>query len=139
MKFHIIDEDGKRFEVEELENKEVEEVKDEDEEVMEHVELTTDEIAALKKLAAVADKLIGLTDVHDKDEMHEDLEDEDEVHYEEKEDEEEVIDTDEDMKGCRDSKSSATSTERRKASFDDSFTVNEIDDAWSKRYNGGNK
>ena len=135
-KFLITDEDGKNYNVEEVETKE-ESVTDE------ATEFTSEEIANLKKLAANVDKLIALLDIEKeehKDETNalDEDEDEDEEDVEIDADKEEVIDT-ETMKSTCDSKRSIGSIEKRQAN--DSVDVQlEIDDAWANRYNrkGGN-
>ena len=138
-KYIIHDEDGKEFKVEEtidetpVEEEVIEKVKDDDASV-----LTDDEIVALKKLAAVADKLVGL--ISDKVEDEEEVEEE-----EEKKEEEEIIDTDEDiedeeevetMKKTCDSKKSFNSIEVRRNKVDDSIDPSDdVNTAWAKRYN----
>jgi hypothetical protein len=102
--------------------------------------LTDEEIAALKGLAKVADKLIamiGTTDsCSDKDE-----EEEEEMHdenEEEEEEEEEIVDTDEEnsTKTC-DSKKSFGAIERKTTKTEDSVEdAMDIDAAWAKRYGG---
>lgn len=98
------------------------------------VALTDEEIAALKGLAAVAPKLMALVntteeepeEIEEIEETEDACKDKDEV-----EEKEEVIET-------RDSKKSFGSIERkRKTNVDDSL-VDEISEAWAKRY-GGNK
>lgn len=135
-KFRIKDEDGMEYQVEELEKKEI--PTDDDMSI-----LSEDEIASLKKLASVADKLIALTETNDeveeevKKSVDEVLEDEDED-IEEKEDKEEVVDTDEDEDDCKGMHDSINSLD--KSNVNDSIDVQEdIASAWAKRYNGGNK
>lgn len=140
-KYIIHDEDGTSYNVEEIE-----EVKDAAE-----VEVPTkddeangllpEEIEALKKLAAVADKLVGLVNVEE-DAAAED-EDEDVIvdsaDEDEDEDEDKVIDT------CgkgRDSKASFGSIETNRTTLEDSIDEDSISETWNERYNkqlGGNK
>ena len=117
-------------------------VKDDDviEEVSETEEqpevLTKEEIAALKRLAAVADRLLSTVKAEDEDPETLDDEDEekdiaDEEVTEEKK--EEVVDTTK----TRDSRKSFGAIEKRKATVDDSLNT-DIDNAWAKRYGGRN-
>lgn len=142
-KYVIHDEDGKKYDVEEVaEETTVEEpMKDEGEEAV----LTADEILGLKKLAGVADKLVKLLEVEEAEHAatEEDAkpvedEDEDEVNDGCDEDEE-VVDT----AKPRDSKRSFGAIEKSdKTTVDDSLDEDEIATVWSKRYNnqlGGNK
>ena len=142
-KYFIVDSDGEEYTVEERDEEEV--VEEKVEEPIADEGLSEEEIAALKKLAAVADKLIGMIETSDacgKDEEveEEEIVDEDEEVVDEDIDEE-VIDTDEelrkDSKKRRDSKSSVGAIERKRVRQDDSLT-DEVADAWAKRY-GGNK
>ena len=130
MKFKVRDKSGKEFNVEEIE-----EVKancgDDD-------GLSSEEIASLKQLAAVADKLVGLVNTStDEDEIEDEEEEEiEEIEDEEEEQIEEVIDTS--KKKTADSiKKSATAIEK-KIKTDDSLDKDAVSDAWAKRY-GGNK
>lgn len=138
-KYHIVDADGSEYEVEEIMEDE-----DESEMIEENVEepevhddlLSEEEIAALRRLAAVADKLIALTETSDEDEEidEEDVCDEDEEFVEEKE--EEVIDTcEEEETKPRDSKRSIGALEKKQKSMNDSL-VDDVADAWAKRYGG---
>ena len=138
MKFRIKDEDGKDYEVEEILEKKSEE---DAEEVgtVEKVELSEDEIKALKTLAAKANDLLALLDSTtqtDEEEEEEKVEDEDE-------DEEEVMDADEEVvetceeKTTHDSKSAFGSLSSKKYRVDDSLE-DEVSAAWAKRY-GGNR
>lgn len=117
-------------------------VKDDDviEEVSETEEqpeaLTKEEITALKRLAAVADRLLSTVKAEDEDPETLDDEDEekdiaDEEVTEEKK--EEVVDTTK----TRDSRKSFGAIEKRKATVDDSLNT-DIDNAWTKRYGGRN-
>lgn len=147
-KYHVIDEDGAEYEIKEFDDEEVvEEEKLEDDFETQNApdSLSPEEIAALKKLAAFADKLIASIesttdsdenmeeeDLHDEDEDEEVMTDEDEVI----EKEEEVIDTDEEEKRpAHDSKKSFGSIEKRKKA-DDSLIKDEVANAWAKRYGG---
>ena len=131
-KYHVVDDDGSSYQVEEF-----------DDDVIEEQDVNTlsdDEIEALKRLASVADKL--LAKLNDEDNMEENnLEDEDE------EEEEKVVDTEEDLddededeedkKTTHDSKKSFGSLEsKKKAKVEDTSLVDEVSDAWSKRYGG---
>lgn len=141
MKVIVKDKDGKTFAVEELKKDEFEEelFEDELEEIVEKEKveepakdaegLLPEELAALKRLAAVADKLINLVDIETEEHgtLDEDIE-EDEV--EEDEEKEEILDT-----KRRDSKASFGAIEKAaKVQAEDVST--EIDQAWSKRYGG---
>lgn len=136
-KYRITDENGEQYEVEEVEEKAV------DEEPIPEVhdeELLPEEIAALKKLAAAADQLIALIDVEKEEHNVESFDDEDEIENDEdvevEEKEEQLVDTDEEekIKG-KDSKRSFGAIERKRKSVDDSLT-DEISNAWAKRYGG---
>ena len=139
MKFYIKDEDGDEFEVEEVIAKKSEE--DEDIDTMTNddndiYELTSEEITALKSLAAVAKDLIALvktdSDTTNNEDIDEDIDDDI--------DKEEVIETDEDttnMKKVGDAKKSIGRIERKQKRVDDSLE-DEVSIAWAKRYNGGN-
>lgn len=129
-KYHVVDDDGSEYQVEEF-----------DDDVVEEQDVNTlsdDEIEALKRLASVADKL--LAKLNDEDNMEENnLEDDDE------EEEEKVVDTEEDLddedeedkKTTHDSKKSFGSLEsKKKAKVEDTSLVDEVSDAWSKRYGG---
>ena len=144
MKFFVKDEDNETFEVEEIEETPAKEVTTEVEAKDEA--LSAEEIAALKKLAAVADKLIGMCTTSDEDESDEDDEDVDvdaDVDTDEDEDgKEEVLDTDEDDDEVikpRDSKKSFGSIEKKRKAVSTVDSQQEsIAEAWAKRY-GGNK
>jgi len=142
MKFKIRDKNGREFKVEEVEEVKL---KDEDESLTYAYDddgLSSEEIASLKQLAAVADKLISLVNTStDENEEEEQIEDEEEEKIEEIEDEEEeqieeVIDTSK-MKTADSIKKSAIAIER-KIKADDSLDIDAVSDAWAKRY-GGNK
>lgn len=146
MKFHITDEEGVTSVVEEIE-----ENKDKTTDEDTTASLTSEEIAALKSLASIADKLKALVDnsVSDEDaendpeakDLDRDVEDEDEDFVEEKE--EKVVDTDEesdkdDDDSIHDSVGSITRKKYKVASNDSITTQESIAAAWAKRY-GGNK
>ena len=134
-KFLITDEDGIDYNVEEVETKEEPSTKDD------VSELTSDEIASLKKLAANADKLIALLEIEKeehKDETDVLDEDEDKIDADVDADKENVVDTDK-IKSTCDSKRSIGAIERKRSN--DSIDVqDEIAMAWANRYNrkGGN-
>lgn len=99
--------------------------------------LSSEEIASLKQLAAVADKLIGLVNTTDENEIEDEEEEEiEEIEDEEEEQIEEVIDTSK-MKTADSIKKSATAIEK-KIKTDDSLETDAVSNAWAKRY-GGNK
>lgn len=149
MKFRIKDEDGNQYIVEEDKRDDIidsdEDIVEESVEAIEKVDdadenaLTSDEITALKQLAAIAPKLMAMVngEVTDADEdIEEDVE---------SESTEEIIDTDEtleeeeDKKLTTDSAKSFGSIEKRtKRSVDDSLN-DDISAAWQKRLNGGLK
>lgn len=130
-RYHIIDADNEQYLVEE-------DVVKDDEVIEEATEtapaLTDDEIKALKGLVA---RIPEIVDLLDGDKAEEDpIEDEDD----ELEPEERVIDTEEEEdeeEKVHDSKKSFGAIERRKSTVDDSL-VDDIADAWTKRF-GGNK
>lgn len=143
MKFFVKDEDNETFEVEELEETPTKEVTKEVETKDEA--LSAEEIAALKKLAGVADKLIGMCTTSDEDEDDDDKDVDADVDVDEDEDEdgkEEVLDTDEDDDKAiksRDSKKSFGSIEKKRKAISTVDSQQEsIAEAWAKRY-GGNK
>ena len=131
-KYHITDADGSEYEVEEIMEDEDEMIETVEEPDVHDESLSEEEIAALRGLAAVADKLMALVSTDDACED----EDEDEEFVEERE-EEEVIDTEseEEDRKPRDSKRSIGALEKRKSHADDSLT-DDIADAWAKRYGG---
>ena len=136
-KFFVRDADGEEYEVEEIKECHDDDVIEEISETEEQPEaLTKEEIAALKRLAAVADRLLSTVNTEDEDPETLDDEDEekdigDEEVTEEKK--EEVVDTTK----TRDSRKSFGAIEKRKATVDDSLNT-DIDDAWAKRYGGRN-
>lgn len=136
-KFFVRDADGEEYEVEEIKECHDDDVIEEVSETEEQPEaLTKEEIVALKRLAAVADRLLSTVNTEDEDPETLDDEDEekdigDEEVTEEKK--EEVVDTTK----TRDSRKSFGAIEKRKATVDDSLNT-DIDDAWAKRYGGRN-
>ena len=133
-KYRIIDEDGDRYEVEEVETEEVkapetceDPVEDDDS------ALSDEEIRALKRLAGVAEKLVSL--VAEAQATDEDT-DEDEEMIEE--DKEEIIDTDEEelKKPTCDSKKSFGAIEKPVKTVDSLDADLDIAAAWAKRYGG---
>ena len=153
-KYFIVDEDGKKHSVEEIE--EVEKTEDEapaeeikpdatKDETPAAIALTDEEIESLKKLlplAEVADKLVELAkaneepEVNDEEESEEDLEEEDFEEEVDDSDEEEVVDTDE-SNGCT-AHDSANAIETKQVVNDSVDVQDEISEAWNKRYQGGN-
>ena len=113
-KFYVRDADGEEYEVEEVE--ELDEGKNE---VTESA-LTADEIAALKKLAEVADRLIATVETAEEEPIADE---------EPEEETEEVIET-----KTNDSMRSFGAIERKKVV--DETIDNDVDDAWTKRYGG---
>ncbi len=144
-KYWIVDGDGNEFNVEEQLDADETEVFEEEkiEEPVGGEGLSEEEITALKRLAAVADKLIAVVETSDacgKDEGEEEEVEEEEIIDEDEEEfrEEEIIDTDEVVdKKARDSKRSMGAIERKRTRQDDSLT-DPVAEAWAKRY-GGNK
>ena len=142
MKFHIKDEDGKDYTVEEIIEKETqdEDIKEKTETV-EKIELSDEEIKALKSLAAVSDKLIALvseqtTDEDTTEEVEED-EDEDEDIIEDEDENEDMKETVITTKSC-DSKKSFGSLEKSKKVIDDSL-ADDISAKWQERYKRSEK
>lgn len=133
-KYRIIDEDGDRYEVEEVETEEVkapetceDPVKDDDS------VLSDEEIRALKRLAGVAEKLVSL--VAEAQATDEDPDEDEEMIEEEKE---EIIDTDEEelKKPTCDSKKSFGAIEKPVKTVDSLDADLDIAAAWAKRYGG---
>ena len=118
-KYIFKDEDGCKLEVEELD----EETEVIDEENVDEVVLTKEEIIALKKLAPVVDKLVDLLKVEEKEQ--------EEITHDE--DEEEVIET---CTKAHDSKKSFGALEKKQKIDDSADLVDEISNAWAKRYGG---
>ena len=115
-KFYVRDADGEEYEVEEVE--ELDEGKNE----VTEPALTADEIAALKKLAEVADRLIATLETAEEEPIADE-------ETEETEKTEEVIET-----KTNDSMRSFGAIERKKVV--DEAIDNDVDDAWTKRYGG---
>ena len=145
-KFHVKDEDGEVFEVEELDETAPTSATDPEPEsnpkVNDENGLSDDEISALKGLAAITPKLMKLVEnTADacEDEDKEELDDEcEEPKVDDKDEQiEEVIDTDEETKP-RDSKKSFGAIERKKKTKDSIEDAIDVESAWAKRY-GGNK
>lgn len=139
MKYRVKDGD-ETYEIEEIE----EEPKEPDMTDDDTSSLSEDEIMALKKLAAVADKLVdlaatadaGTTDATDEDEDEDVDVDVDVDENDDKDDDDDVV---VDTRRRHDSKKSFGSLEKRKKKpTADSVEVDEVADAWAKRY-GGNK
>ena len=133
-KYRIKDEDGSVLEVEELDSEEIEEVQEIKDEP-EQVQLTSDEILALKELAKSAPELMKLLSKPVED-AEEDLGEEKVVDEDEKEDEieeEAVIET-----KTKDSKTSFGSVAKPKMVEDSIEDNEEIESAWAKRYGGEN-
>lgn len=130
MRFKVRDKSGREFKVEEIEEVKA---KANDEPLTSSCGdddgLSSEEIASLKQLAAVADKLVSLVSTStDDDEEEEQIEDEEEEQIEE------VIDTSK-MKTADSIKKSATAIEK-KIKTDDSLDTDAVSDAWAKRYGG---
>ena len=142
MKFHIKDEDGKDYTVEEIIEKETQDEDIEEKtETVEKMELSDEEIKALKSLAAVSDKLIALvseqtTDEDTTEEVEED-EDEDEDIIEDEDEDEDMKETVITTKSC-DSKKSFGSLEKSKKVIDDSL-ADDISAKWQERYKRSEK
>lgn len=136
-KFFVRDADGEEYEVEEIKECHDDDVIEEISETEEQPEvLTNEEIVALKRLAAVADRLLSTVNAGGEDpEMIDDEDEEKDIADEEvtEEKKEEVVDTTK----TRDSRKSFGAIEKRKATVDDSLNT-DIDDAWAKRYGGRN-
>lgn len=143
MKFNVRDEDGKEYNVEEVE--EVKKTDDEDETKKPLTSSCTDdalspeEIASLKKLAGIADKLCALVDTTTDEEVEEEEEEEEEEEIEDEGEQiEEVIDTDEPKKAKDSIKKSAGAIEKKTVKTEDSVEEDDVSAAWAKRY-GGNR
>ena len=143
-KFHVKDEEGDVFEVEELDEAASASTTDPAFELTSNVNddngLSDDEISALKGLAAIAPKLMKLVEntadaCEDEDEEELDDECEDPKVDDEDEQIEEVIDTDEETKP-RDSKKSFGAIERKKKANDSIKDAIDVETAWAKRYGG---
>lgn len=135
MKFYVRDDDGTEYDVEEIDEGIVESPDEESPEEIHDDALLPDEIAALKRLAGVADKLLALIgdETHDADEEEEFVEEEEPGLSEE---EEEIIDTD--RRHSRDSKHSFGTIETRRTTTDPAEKhMLEVEESWAKRYNNG--
>ena len=110
-KFYVRDADGEEYEVEEVEEGTNE---------VTEIALTADEIAALKKLAKVVDKLIATVETAEEEPVTDE---------EPEEKTEEVIET-----KTNDSMRSFGAIETKKVV--DEAIDNGVDDAWTKRYGG---
>ncbi len=141
MKFKVIDEETKtEYSVEEVE-KPTEPVLVKTEEPETHDDdssLSPEEIASLKSLAAVADKLVALIK---EDSCESPAEPETLDADEDEDDDETVVDTESCGGKACDSKSSLGKIEKSPKQVNDSAEemAQSIEDAWAKRYNGGNK
>ena len=146
MKKFIIRDEDKEYEVEEVET-DVDETQ-KDEEPASPASLSEDELAALKKLASISDKLIALVKI-EKDEhanepesemLDEDEDEEETLEDEDKDENEEIVDTDEELDKVKgqDSKKSVGAIARKTKNKDSIADAHEIDvaKAWSKRYGG---
>lgn len=125
MKFNIRDVDGNEYNVEE-----VEETTAVDNEFYPDADnaLSTDEIASLKKLANIADKLCALIDEPKVEEdADEDIEDDEEQI-------EEVIDTS--IRAKDSIKKSVGAIETSKSKANDAIEADVVSEAWAKRYGG---
>lgn len=93
------------------------------------IELTDEELASLKKLLSIADKLLALVSTEDtEEEQVEDTEEEEQVEDSEEENE---------KKELGDSFKSIGAVHQKKKSLNDSETLEQaINDAWVKRYGG---
>lgn len=138
MKFYVHDEDGNKFEVEEVVEQAAEGDLPENKPVSD-AELLPEEVDALKKLAAVADKLMSLISSNADDCGSDPMLDEDEEEEAEEEEEETVVDTD-----CglgikqKDSVKKSIGANEHKRSTNDSIEENVVATAWAKRYGGKN-
>lgn len=96
------------------------------------IELTDEELASLKKLLSVADKLLALVSTNDSEEEKK-VEDADEEEEQAEDSEEE----NEEKKELGDSFKSIGAVHQKKKSLNDSETLEQaINDAWVKRYGG---
>lgn len=140
MKFNVRDENGKEFEVEEVEEKDetaAGELPKNTPAQTSDSELTPEEITALKSLASVADKLVALVKGDATDDCGDDpMLDEDED-GDEDEDAEVVVKTGDSKpaKKATDAKKSIGAIER-KPDVRDSVEADPVADAWAKRYGG---
>lgn len=138
IKFHVKDEDGNSYLVEEIQEKKDYNPEIMDDETEETPVLTESEITALRQLAGRAEDLLKLLDIEK--EEHESTADDEEDDEEEKEiidEDEEVIETDKEKKVTHDAKKSFGAIEKKKStndSFDDKEL--EVEASWIKRFGG---
>ena len=137
MKFHVKDDDGKDYIVEELEEEKVippETVEDDEDKA-----LSAEEIKSLRELLTGAPRLMDLLKEEHKE--HAEDEDEDKDEYEEEiiEDDDEEIEKKEEILETKshDSKKAYGSIEKIKKAYVDDSLTDSVSDAWAKRYNGG--
>ena len=139
MKFHVKQRDEGGFDVEEVLEEKSEETAPAVSEAKDEVPaLTSEEISALKGLAAAAPQLLGLLKVEHEEHADPDFTDADPDEDEDEDDktmnDEEIIETD--KKSAYDSKRSFGAIEKQKATVDDSLNEEDIEAAWAKRYGG---
>ena len=127
MKFNIRDVDGNEYNVEEVE--ETTAVDNEFDPDTGNT-LSTDEIASLKKLANIADKLCALIDAP----KAEDEEEEEEAIEDDEEQIEEVIDTS--IRAKDSIKKAVGAIETSKSKANDAIEADVVSEAWAKRYGG---
>lgn len=139
--YYIKDENGSEFEITEKdasEEEKIEEIAKKDEEpveVKEELVFNADEIAALKKLVPVADKLLKLLEQEVNEEGHDLSDEEEDKLADEDEPKEEVVDTEEEKKELKkDSLKSAYGSTMKLSSRD---SLDDLEDkvaqAWAKR------
>lgn len=133
-KFHVKDDEGNEYVVEE-QNSDIS-----PETTSSQLELSQDDIASLKKLALMADKLLALCGQQDDGEKLPEEEPKEQIEQDSKEqekepgEEEEVVNTEK----TNDSKASFGSIQKKKETKDSMDIEESIAQAWAKRY-GGNK
>lgn len=141
MKFNVRDEDGNKFEVEEVTKQpdagdcggqlpQNEPAKATDD------ELSVEEIASLKKLASVAEKLISLIPADNAGQEPATTGDEDED--EDDDEEETVVETGDcgAMPAKKDSLKKSVGANESKTRAEDSVVEDAVSEAWAKRYGG---
>lgn len=128
-KFHVKDDEGNEYVVEEQSTASSEPTPSQ-------LELSQDDIVSLKKLALMADKLLALCEQQDDGEEIPEKDPEEQIEQDSKEQEtnEEVVNTDK----VGDSKASFGSIQKKKKTQDSADIEESIAQAWAKRY-GGNK
>ena len=144
MKFKIKDEDGRNYEIEEIETNDDDITEVSEIEAVEEEELTPEDISTLKKLIEAAPKLIKLLAVEEKEHaenpelVDEDMVEDEEEEIAEVEDEDEEEETEQILETkTHDSKKSIGSLESKKATkLDDSLDCCSVEKAWAKRYGG---